>query len=433
MAILFSPIGTADPITTLGDGPMLHIVRNRRPSKVVLFLSPKMASYQRKDQRYTKAIELLASYEGNAAPEVRLIESSVREVHRFDLYIDEFESILKGLAGAREHVLVNVSSGTAGMAQALVALGSFGRLDIELLQVPTPRNDTNRRDDREDPDNYDLESLWELDSVLEDGAPDRVFTVQTPNFAERLLRENVNSLCRNFEFEAANELIKKMHTAGDETKRLVAAAAARLNLDGNLAASAFGGTELRYKGDDLLLEYLYVMEARLQQGHYADFVRALSPAYTELLKRCLRTCLPAERFMVTKPIYKGGKQIGHKDIYNVDAIRADRKLSETLKPFHYDQENKIIYNAAFMALVNAYCEDRDTVAKLQRVRDVEEKVRNSLAHSLRVSSRSAIERQCGISLDETMSILFNLHGSAKPGLYKRISEAIDMSLNGTKA
>ncbi len=33
--ILFSPIGTADPITALGDGPMLHIVRHYRPIVVV--------------------------------------------------------------------------------------------------------------------------------------------------------------------------------------------------------------------------------------------------------------------------------------------------------------------------------------------------------------------------------------------------------------
>ena len=41
--ILFSPVGTADPITALGDGPMLHIVRHYQPSVVVLFLSPAVA------------------------------------------------------------------------------------------------------------------------------------------------------------------------------------------------------------------------------------------------------------------------------------------------------------------------------------------------------------------------------------------------------
>ena len=45
MRTLFSMIGTADPITQLGDGPMLHIVRHCVPDKVVLFLSPKMARH----------------------------------------------------------------------------------------------------------------------------------------------------------------------------------------------------------------------------------------------------------------------------------------------------------------------------------------------------------------------------------------------------
>lgn len=59
MTTLFSPVGTADPITQLGDGPLLHIIRHRKPDRVVLFLSPAMSAYQMQDSRYTKAIELL--------------------------------------------------------------------------------------------------------------------------------------------------------------------------------------------------------------------------------------------------------------------------------------------------------------------------------------------------------------------------------------
>lgn len=422
MTVLFSPVGTADPITTLGDGPMLHAVRAKRPDKVVLFLSSKMANYQRNDQRYTKAIELLSASDGGVVPEIRLVESDLQEVHRFDLYIDEFEPILKELVAVDDHVLVNTSSGTAGMAQALVALGSFGRLDIELLQVSTPRKDTNKRDDREDPDNYDLEALWELDCELEDGAVNRVSTVLTPNFSERLLRENVSSLCHGFEFEAANELVQKMGTASDEAKELIAAAAARLNLDGNSAAKAFAGTDLSYKSNDLLVEYLYVMEARLQQGHYAEFVRSLSPAFTELIKKYLRQYLPDVRYMETKHGV---------DKYKVEDIKADEELSRLLAPYHYETAN-FVGNPALMELVSAYCSDSSVVAKLHRLRRVEGEVRNSLAHSLRASSRAAIEKQCGIPLNETMDMLFELHGSARPGLYKRIAEAIDVGLNGAK-
>ena len=178
MTTLFSPVGTADPITQLGDGPMLHIVRNRRPDRVVLYMSPAMAAFQQADERYTKAIELLAESLKMPAPEIELIESRFEEVYRFDRYIEEFEPLLKQYAGADEALLVNASSGTAGMAQALVALGSFGRLNLELLQVITPKKGINGQRDREDPNDYDLDALWEFDCEIERDAACRIVAVR---------------------------------------------------------------------------------------------------------------------------------------------------------------------------------------------------------------------------------------------------------------
>ena len=120
MTILFSPIGTADPITQLGDGPMLHIIRNREPDTVVLFLSPKMKRYQDKDQRFTKAIELLCQHKSVPMPHVELINSPSEEVYRFDAYIDEFEKVLLQLRETYpdEGFIVNVSSGTPACPRA---------------------------------------------------------------------------------------------------------------------------------------------------------------------------------------------------------------------------------------------------------------------------------------------------------------------------
>ena len=39
-----------------------------------------------------------------------------------------------------------------------------------------------------------------------------------------------------------------------------------------------------------------------------------------------------------------------------------------------------------------------------------------------------IEKECGMSLNGIMETLFELHGSAKPGLYGRINEAIVVAL-----
>lgn len=421
MTTLFSPVGTADPITQLGDGPMLHIVRNRRPDRVVLYMSPAMAAFQQADERYTKAIELLAESLKMPAPEIELIESRFEEVYRFDRYIEEFEPLLKQYAGADEALLVNASSGTAGMAQALVALGSFGRLNLELLQVITPKKGINGQRDREDPNDYDLDALWEFDCEIERDAACRIVAVRTPNFSERLLRENVIALCRNFEYEAAFGLVQQMGSASAGAKRMIEAAAARLNLDGALPAKVFGGTDLGYKANDLLVEYLYAMEVRLEQGHWAEFMRALSPALTELMKKSLRAFLPEESYVQ----FKDGKPTQR---YNVSAIDSDSRLAEVLYPCHYRNEGAFISNDAYARLVKAYCGDRDVAEKIDSLRYVERKSRNSLAHSLRASTRGMIEKECDMSLNGIMETLFELHGSAKPGLYGRINEAIVAAL-----
>lgn len=416
MTTLFSPVGTADPITQLGDGPLLHIIRHRKPDKVVLFLSPAMAAFQRQDERYTRAIELLVEAGCAPMPEVRLIESDFEEVYRFDRYIEEFEPVLKELA-RKGKALVNASSGTAGMAQALVALGSFGRLNLELLQVLTPARGINKRNDRENPNEYELDCLWELDQDNEPGAECRIISVATPNFSERLLRENVITLVKGYEYEAAYRLACQMVTASDAAKRMIEAAACRLNLDGGLPAKVFGGTDVSYKANDLLLEYLYVMEVRLAQGHWADFVRSMTPALTELMKRKLSAYLPEEAYT----LFSNGKSTGR---YNVEAINGDFRLASALYSCHYDNRNAFVTSDAYVRLVQEYCEDQQAKNAILQLRNAEKNCRNSLAHALKASSKAALERSCSMKLGDIMSTLFELHGSAKPGLYDRINQRI---------
>lgn len=413
MTTLFSPVGTADPITQLGDGPMLHIVRHRKPDKIVLFLSPAMAAFQQLDARYTRAIELLAASLDMPVPDVELIESDFDEVYRFDRYIEVFEPLLKQLAQT-DDVLVNVSSGTAGMAQALVALGSFGRLDLELLQVTTPKHGINGRSDRENPNEYDLDTLWDWDLDVERDGVCRIVSVSTPNFSERLLRENTIALVREYEYEAASELVAQMNTVDDLVAQEILAAAARLNLDGGLPADVFGGTDVSYKANDLLLEYLYVMEVRLAQGRWADFVRSLSPALTELMKKKLSPYLPEEKYAALERGKPAGK-------YNVESIEADPRLFDTLSPCHFQNKNSYITNDAYGRLVREYCEDWKTKEAILKLRNAEKYCRNALAHTLKASSKAALERLCCMSLEDIMTTLFELHGSAEPGLYDRIN------------
>ena len=418
MTILFSPIGTADPLTQLGDGPMLHIVRHRSPSTVVLFLSPAMAEHQRVDARYTKAIELLSESLGRPAPEIRLVESSFGEVHRFDHYIEEFEQVLAELSKetSGQPVLANVSSGTPGMEQALVALGAFGRLNLELLQVATPKRDVNSRQDREDPHNYDLAALWEWNEELQDRAEVRIESVGLPNFSDRLLRENVVELVGRYEYEAAYELIGQMRSVDAKAAEMVRAAADRLNLDGQLPARAFGGTPLAFKPNDLLSEHIYVMEVRLRQGHWAEFLRALTPALTEIMKAALRPYLPERKYLIAE----GGV---FTDRYDWEKIAEDPRLSAVLRRCHREMST-FVTNDALMQMMREYCDDDVLVGRVDNLRRMESRCRNPLAHQIRSSARKRLEKEGGVSLDDVMGLLFDLRSDLQPGLYDRINETI---------
>lgn len=422
MTTLFSPIGTADPITQLGDGPMLHIVRHRAPSKVVLFLSPAMAAHQDADGRYTRAIEMLCEEQCCPVPTIELVRSDFDEVYRFDHYIAEFEKVLEVLSAesGTEPVLVNASSGTPAMEQALVALGSFGRLNLKLLQVTTPRHGVNARHDREDPNAYDLQEMWEWNQSLRESEGEaadacRIVEVETPNFADRLLRENVIAMVERFEYEAAYELACEMTSIDPKAREMIRAAADRLNLNGSLPARVFAGTELAFKANDLLSEHLYLMEARLAQGHWADFVRLVTPALTKIAEQKLRPYLPESKYLKME---KGRPS----STLDFEVIRRDPVLYGVLG--RYDSGPSYITNDILVRLINRYCPDEVFVEPIRALRTMERDCRNKLAHEICPVSKQLIEKIGGLPLETAMRYLFELHGNMKPGLYRRISQAI---------
>lgn len=421
MTTLFSPVGKSDPITYKGDGPMLHIVRHRRPDKVVLFLSPEMKGFQEMDGRYTDAIERLCIQEKIPMPEVRLEFSSFEEVHKFDCYIEEFEKVLRPLADEvpGEPILANVTSGTPAMQSALIAIGAFGRPYLKMLQVPTPYGGINRPGDKEDPYKYDPDFMWECYLEKESVAKiDRIDEVMVPNFACRLLRQNISALVEGYDYEAAHKLAITEPGISEQAKQMVAAARDRLNLSGALPTRVFYRSALEYRPDDLLGEYLSIMEVRLAQGHWADFMRLLTPAFTQLSILKLRESGFPECSYLAYDV-KGRPTLE----YNWDVIEQDRTLMRILNK-EYEKGARYIKNWALMALVNQFCDDSGTKLKLRKLKNVEDDCRHPLAHNLQASGKETLEGLAGMKLELILEYLFNLHGNARRHLYADINKAI---------
>ena len=423
MSVLFSPIGTADPLTQLGDGPMLHIVRHYRPERVVLFLSPKMAEYQEQDQRYTKAIELLSERHGGDVPTIELVKSSTTDVYKFDVYISEFEQKLNEISkeNGGDTILVNASSGTPAMEEALVALGAFGRLNLTLLQVLTPRKGPNKKEDRENPHKYELDFLWECNLDNEEGRPCRILEVKTPNFSDRLLLENIRSLTARYNYVAAASLAEQARTISPEARMMIEAAVDRLNLNGQKSAQVFARSDMAYSSSaaGLVAEYVSILEIMLKQERWADFMRALTPAITETMLRYLRPVLPDHRYL-KRPSKPGNYT------YDAELIRKDATLRRII-PLGSDgrPKNPYLNNTILDKLIDEYCQDGVLINKLHRLYNFEHapENRNTIAHAIVPINKRDIERNGRMTMKEVMQSLLELN-EVRPGLYKRINEAI---------
>lgn len=168
--ILFSPIGTTDPITNCHDGAMLHIIRNYRPKKVWLYMSKEMIHFHEKDNRYIFCIEKLKQEESFDI-ETEIIErKDLVNVQYFDDFYKDFESELDKISKAEpeRQILLNVSSGTPAMKAALYTIAALSEGKYIAVQVSTPEKKSNPK--RDDINKYDVEIEWEcnIDRIKEE-------------------------------------------------------------------------------------------------------------------------------------------------------------------------------------------------------------------------------------------------------------------------
>lgn len=424
MRVLFSPVGTSDPMTTLGDGPMLHIARHYAPDKVVLLLSPAMRRYEDHDGRYTRALELLAREAGRAVPEVELVHSHVNLVHRYDCYIKEFEECLARLAceNPGAETVVNVTSGTPAMQQALVAIDAFGRYGLCAVQVETPRKGINAPGDRENPDDYDLDTLWELNPDNGDGRENRCREVESVNFCDLILRDNTKSLVKGYDYVAAFQLSEQCASISQRAKTLLEGCVHRMRLDGLRAAPCFkgcAGTPLAYDPAENLAEYLAVMEVYLLREQWSDYLRALTPALFEILFRRVEGELPSDAWLenVKNKEGRSTRCIVPEKANGIDVLRS-------ALPQFEDGKRPPVESRHLCAVLKSFV-SAEAFEPYEKLRNMEKGARNHVAHEISRVDKKSLERAAGISFEESMDLLFDLaNAEAKRGLYARINDEV---------
>lgn len=422
--VLFSPVGGHDPIANYHDGAMLHICRCYRPSAVYLYLSQEMVQRSRLDNRYEAALRKLGNSLGYEIEEIKIIErENLTDVQLFDAFYEEFETILDQIKSQypEAEILVNTSSGTPAMKSALNLISALTKHKITSVQVSTPNKKENPKN--EDPLQFDLDSFWECN---EDNRPDfekRCDVFDQVNLLTKIKKEMIVQLIEAYDYHAALLIAEGIgEFISPDVTALLRAAESRLMLNQSGIDTALQGTgyqilPIRTNGRKKeIFEYLLYLQLRQKQGHYADFIRGITPVILDLLEECLEVnCnIDMKEFCVERIKYNGDREyrLSNKKL---EQSEKGRYVQEILKKRFQNEVKEQFYSSAqiYPILGELMQKDTDLCEILKRLDRVESEVRNVTAHQIVSVTDEWIQKKVSLSSGDIMKLLKQLAVKAK--------------------
>ena len=366
--ILFSPVGSTDPIAHQRDGALLHIIRKYRPDKAYLFFSKEIYGYEQKDNRYSYCLNKLLQEIGEDIEIEWIINEDLVDVQLFDPILLEFKEIIEDLCKCIEdddELLVNVSSGSPAMKSAVQILAAFTERPVIPVQVDSPNKAVNTHEDVKG--EYSPEIQWELnldnsDETYEDRC--RISSKTNLNIVIRksIIRKHIEA----YDYRAALDVANNVKNYIDENAiSLIEAGSARLKLDKsncekNAKAANYDIYPIKQGDHWNVFEYLMIMRIKLEKEEYADFIRSISPVFQRLLEMIIKKT----------------------QIIDLDSlIRFDKKSGSAT----VIETNKYAKSFDYIKIIDDYGKggiDLNIKNSIYKIRDIEESVRNKAAHNI---------------------------------------------------
>lgn len=432
--ILFSPIGGSDPIRNYHDGSMLHICRNYLPDRVVLYLSGEMYQHHVQDNRYVYCLEELGKKMSHPFEIEVIVRDELTEVQDYEYFYTEFTKCINDIVAQMDEgdeLLLNVSSGTPAMKNALIILATLAEFSFQPIQVSTPLKRSNYMD--ENTKKYEVQEQWEFDEDNEpqEGDTSRCEEIKSLNLVKLLKVNLLEKHLQAYDYTAALEIARdlKNHISVKATA-MIEQANERNQLNTkrvNELAKKIDYQPMPVKNQENcdLLEYVLLLQMKVRRKEYADFIRAITPVVFELFYRVLkRQChIDIKDYCDEK---KSGlrwnqekiKQTEVGDIlqkeYAATGFRGGPVYSSQLKPLilHYSGSEK----------VNTLVTD---------LRHAEEKARNKAAHTIVSITNEKIVKWTDYTAEELLVKIQQLTLFVVPGQdgsiwdsYDRMNEAI---------
>ena len=407
--VLFSPIGNTDPIRGDHDGAWLHICRVYRPRASLIYLSADMCrkeAYKEPDGRpkdlYARTLALLNRrlYGDDAERYIKLIcerDPECEEAHSLEYFVPRFQRLLFRLRDdyPDDEILINMSSGTAGMKGTLMALSALLPFRVRPIQVSDWKRGKGEKAGIVDAD-YPVEEAWICNEDNVEDESEFVNRASDQPMIHLVLAMRVNELCR---------LVREgdYHTALQEAQ----SESLRIHISPK-AFSALRGAEQRscLKTDKAVkslqtsgfhldrqyglipgnrlwqcAEYLLTMDNDLKSGAFDNFMRKLTPLLTNLCELYL--------LKLGKNVRQNGVNAEGRWERNRMPDEWKRILDNAVYPSFF-KDGTYLAASNMLPLIRNYGDAR-AAGLAGPLRDAEYNVRNIVAHEIVPFGRDEIE------------------------------------------
>jgi len=413
--VLFSPIGTSDPIRGNYDGPFLHILRHYRPAKAYFLLTQEMCRYHDKDNRY----EILGK---RICPECKFIPikcPDFDEPHNYLVSQKIINDVLNKVLEENpdDQIIINITSSTSQITSAIYIYAAMSRRRLTLIQVRTPEGASNKsKPVRED---FDIEYEWKnnLNNTTDDdpSLENRCQVITPDNVRYHVASEIIKSHIGNYDYYAALSVTKSYSDLfSKELISLLEAAKHRIALefgDAEKCARNSGYTiaTIRTVGYREIFEYLLYLQCKMKRGDLSEFTRGISPILTDLFTLYLKQI---HKFDVVSSLCDWDS----KRKYHWIRREKIEKYSDSQLLIIYDRYYKQPFTDKPLAFSNIlpavdYCCGKDMAAfgsdlgRAEELRGFEEKVRNMAAHQITAITDDILQEDYGITADRIFNHL----------------------------
>lgn len=408
MNILFSPVGTTDPVSEFNfrDAAMLHICRYRNIDKVYLYMSGEICGYHEKDNRYIYCLEKLSEHLGrDISYEIIMRKELKDEVNSFDYFISEFRTIVNDIheKNPDDTIFLNVSSGTPGMKSALQSLEAFVGYKVTPIQVRTPERKSNGHSINKN--KYDVAELWELneDNTITE---DRTSVSDNSIFFQQIKKNNIAELIRSYDYSGAAALAATMKDElPEEFVELINAADHRSKLNFRSAKAAFSKygrslLEVETTGLTEIAEYLLILDIKVRRREYVDFLRGITPLIADLFEMILKNSCG---FDVDDYVVK------IRDVKKWDVKKLQQNqavISELNRRFGGNFTSCPVYSSAMSIIIETLSESSELTNICNKLRDTEDKLRNIASHEIVGISEKDFKAKLSLVPSDIVDMLF---------------------------